>query len=56
MWLNHSKYYGFGECSLFQKGKILGDSGIDFEVVLGALGIILEAAGITLGSFLGSGS
>jgi hypothetical protein len=51
MWLNHSKYCGFGEFSLFQKSQILGDFGVDFGVVSGALGIILEAAGVIFGSF-----
>ena len=38
MWLNHSKYCGFGEFSLFQKSSIFGDFEVDFGVVLGALG------------------
>ena len=46
MWLNHCKYNGFGECSLLQKSKILGDFGIDFGVVLGALGITFGPVGI----------
>ena len=49
MWLNHSKYCGFGEFSLFQKSQILGDFGVDIGVVLGALGITFGP----LGSFCG---
>ena len=41
MWLNYSKYDGFGELSPFQKSSILGDFGVDSGVVFGALGSFL---------------
>ena len=51
MWLNHCKYDGFGDCSLLQKSQILDDFGVDFGVVLGALGVTFGRLGVILWSF-----
>ena len=51
MWLNHSKYCGFGDFPLLQKSQILVDFGVDFGVVLGALGITFGSLGVILWSF-----
>ena len=51
MWLNHGKYNGFGDFSLLQKSQILDDFGVDFGVVLGALGVTFGSLGVILWSF-----
>ena len=45
MWLNQCKYNGFCDFPLLQKGQILGDFGVDFDVVLGALGVTVGSLG-----------
>ena len=49
MWLNHSKYNGFGEFSLFQKSQILGDFGVDLGPFWALWGSLL----VLWGSFWG---
>ena len=51
MWLNHCKYNGFGDFSLLQKSQIVDDFGVDFGVVLGALGVTFGPLGVILWSF-----
>ena len=51
MWLNHFKYDGFGDFPLLQKSQILDDFGVDFGVVLGALGVTFGPLGVILGAF-----
>ena len=51
MCLNHTKYNGFGEFSLFQQGWIVGDLWVDFGIVLGALGVAWDPLVVILGSF-----
>ncbi len=51
MWLNHSKYCGFGEFSLFKKSQILGDFGVDLGSLWAIFGQLLVLWGSLCGNF-----